>query len=258
MSDTSISEERLNAFIDDELDAREKGEVFEALASDSSLSQQVCELRQLSELVRHAYDKPPAIESYRNTKQRRISPWGSAVAASLLLALGGTVGWLSHAQPQQVAAAQQQPSLSGMYWDEDRAFQNTDLTQLTGQHGTKKVIVHLNTSSVDKFEKALTTAEHLLETYADSDQGAEVEVVANASAIRMLRAGQSPYSQRVADLQQRYINLTFLACKDALDHIRELEELDKDVPLLPDVDVTPSALEHILNRLSEGWVYINV
>jgi hypothetical protein len=24
------------------------------------------------------------------------------------------------------------------------------------------------------------------------------------------------------------------------------------------VDVTPSALEHILNRLSEGWVYLNV
>ena len=77
-------------------------------------------------------------------------------------------------------------------------------------------------------------------------------------ALRMLRAGYSPYSDRVRQLQERYFNLTFLACKDAIDHIRELEGADSDVSLLPDVETTPSALEHILERLSEGWVYINV
>ena len=72
MIDKRISDERLNAFIDDELDAAEKNEVFEALSSDSELNQQVCELRQLSELVRHAYDRPPAIESYRKPRARRF------------------------------------------------------------------------------------------------------------------------------------------------------------------------------------------
>ena len=80
----------------------------------------------------------------------------------------------------------------------------------------------------------------------------------NASAVKMLRTDYSPYADRVRALQDHHLNLTFLACKDALDHVRELEELDTEVTLLPDVDVTPSALEHILNRLSEGWVYINV
>jgi intracellular sulfur oxidation DsrE/DsrF family protein len=28
--------------------------------------------------------------------------------------------------------------------------------------------------------------------------------------------------------------------------------------LLPGVEVTPSALEHILERMNEGWVYLNV
>ena len=74
----------------------------------------------------------------------------------------------------------------------------------------------------------------------------------------MLRAGYSPYAQRVRELQERFFNITFLACKDAIDHIRELEGPGSEVKLLPDVDVTPSALEHILERLSEGWVYINV
>ncbi|HHO69132.1 MAG TPA: hypothetical protein ENK12_08880 [Gammaproteobacteria bacterium] len=253
MSSNRISEERLHAFVDDQLAERERDEVFMALKQDEALSRQACELRQLSELVRHAYDNPPHAGTEPDDSRNR-SPWRRAVAASLLLVAGGSLGWVMHT-PEQPAADN---SLHAMYWDEDRAFQNTDLTQVTAQQGTKKIIVHLNTSSPAKFEKALGTAEKLLKTYADSDQGAEIEVVANASAIRMLRAGHSPYAQRVRELQQRYINLTFLACKDAIDHIRELEGPDSDVKLLPDVDVTPSALEHILERLSEGWVYINV
>ncbi len=255
MSNNRISEERLNAFIDDELDAAEKSEVFEALSDDGGLSQQACELRQLSELVRHAYEKPPAIDTYRGAEPRRGGPWGRAAAASVVLALGVALGWVAHQQPDSAATA---PELHAMYWDEHRAFQNTDLHTVADQQGSKRIIVHLNTSSVDKFEKALATAEQLLKTYGDSSQDSEIEVVANASAIRMLRTGYSPYSDRVRQLQERYFNLTFLACKDAIDHIRELEGPESDVSLLPDVETTPSALEHILERLSEGWVYINV
>jgi intracellular sulfur oxidation DsrE/DsrF family protein len=254
MSGNDISEEPLNAFIDDELDAQEKSEVFEALEGDRELSRQVCEMRQLSELVRHAYDTPPAIEHYRPQTANRINPWGAAAAASLLLSIGAALGWIGH-QPREPANV---PELSAMYWDEEHAFQNSDLASVTAHQGSKKIIVHLNTSSAAKFEKALGTAEQLLETYANSDEGAEIEVVANASAVKMLRAGVSPYSQRVRELQQRYINLSFLACKDAIDHIRELEDDNSEVTLLPGVDVTPSALEHILNRLSDGWLYINV
>ena len=104
MSHNRISEERLNAFIDDELDAAEKSEVFEALSGDGSLSQQACELRQLSELVRHAYEKPPAIDTYRGAEPRRGGPWGRAAAASVVLALGVALGWVAHQQPEPAAA----------------------------------------------------------------------------------------------------------------------------------------------------------
>ena len=254
MSSKQFSEERLNAFIDGELDAREKSDIFEELNNDKSLHQQACELRQLSELLRHAYENPPGIEKYRTSDSGRASPWGRAAAATLLVGLGATLGWFGHQQPEQQVAT----SMNAMYWDEHNAFQNTDLSQVTSAQHSKKIIVHLNTSSAANFEKALDTAEQLMKTYADSDMGAEIEVVANASAVKMLRTGYSPYADRVRELQDRYLSLTFLACKDAMDHVRELEDLKTDVTLLPDVDVTPSALEHILNRLSEGWVYLNV
>jgi len=256
MTDPRISDERVNAFVDDELDVVEKNELFDGLRTDGDLSQRICELRQLSELVRHAYDKPPAIEKYRKPEIRRFGAWGRVAASVTLVAVGALLGWFGHKPPQQLASAA--PDLRAMYWDEHRAFHNTDFNSVAAQNRPKRVIVHLNTASPEKFEKALATAEQLLNAYRQTGQESEIEVVANASAIRMLRTDYSPYSDRVRQLQDRYFNLTFLACKDAIDQIRDLEGPHSDVSLLPDVDVAPSALEHILERLSEGWLYINV
>ena len=253
--DQPITDDHLQAFVDDQLDGREKSMVFEALKEDKSLSNQVCELRQLRELVRHAYEQPPQRETAVLQQPARLGLWRRAAVASLLLAIDAGLGWMGHTPAD---AQDTGPEATAMYWDEDHSFQNADLTSVTGEQSPKKVIVHLNTSSPEKFENALNTAEKLLKNYADNDRGAEIEVVANASAVKMLRSGYSPYAQRVRDLQQQYINLTFLACKDAIDHVREIEGPDSSVRLLPDVEVTPSALEHILERLSEGWVYLNV
>lgn len=249
-----ISEEHLNAFIDGEFADLEKSEVLEALNKDIELNQQACELRQLSELIRHAYARPPEIEKYRKPETHRANPWGRAAAAVLLVGFGATLGWFGHQQPEQRPAA----NMNAMYWDEHNAFHNSELTQVTAGEQSKRVIVHLNTSNTTRFEKALDTAEQLMKTYEGGDMGAEIEIVANASAIKMLRTGSSPYADRVRALQDRYLSLTFLACQDAMDQIREMEDLKEEVTLLPDVDVTPSALEHILNRLREGWVYLNV
>ncbi|HEB98303.1 MAG TPA: hypothetical protein ENJ05_02225 [Thiotrichales bacterium] len=254
MNHKDFSDETLNAFVDGELDAAGRDELFEALGRNRALSHETCELRRLGEMVRHAYDTPPGIDRYRQRTGTRPNRWTQGLAASLLLALGGLLGWAVH-QPDTGLHDDSLP-LSVMYWDEDKAFQNTDIRKVVAQQGTKRVIVHLNTSSAARFGRALDTAERLLQTYGEED--AEIEIVANASAIRMLRAGYSPYAERVHELQQRYINLTFLACQDAIDHAREIEGGKTEVQLLPDVAVTPSALEHILHRLSEGWVYLNV
>ena len=258
MSTNSISDDRLNAFVDDQLDASEKSEIFEAMDTDSSISQRACELRQLGELVRHAYDRPPQSERLRKQKARSIHPFGRAAAATLLVGLGATLGWVSHQQPD-ATTPMQSGNMNAMFLsDDDRAFHSGDLSTVTNENQLKRVIVHLNTSNEAKFEKALATAEQLLSTYADESHGAEIELVANASAVKMLRSGHTPYAQRIRALQEKYFNLTFLACKDAMDHVREMENLDGALEMLPDVEVTPSALEHILNRMNEGWVYLNV
>jgi intracellular sulfur oxidation DsrE/DsrF family protein len=251
MNKTPVSTEQLQAFVDDQLEDKEKSQILKAIQTDPQLSRKVCELRTISELVKHAYAQPPASEPRTNSPENK-SYWKAATAAVLLLGIGGVVGWSSHPD-----AGNPDNALNAMYWDNENAFHNSELETIAPQKN-KRIIVHLNTSSTAKFESALTTAEQLLQKYADSNMDTEIEVVANASAIKMLRAGHSPFAGRVRDLQDQYFNLTFLACKDAIDHIAELEGSEAEIELLPDVDITPSALEHILERLKDGWVYINV
>lgn len=255
MSNSPISKEQLQAFVDGQLDETEKNRVLKAIQADRKLGRDVCELRTLTELVRHAYANPPAstpTSKIHATRPENKPFWKYATAAILLLGIGGAVGWTTH--PDAVG---NNNSIHAMYWDNERAFHNSQLDTISPQEN-KHIIVHLNTSSPEKFESALSTAEQLLKKYSHTGTDTEIEVVANASAIKMLRAGYSPYAERIHQLQAEYFNLTFLACKDAIDHVKELEGPGARVELLPDIDVTPSALEHILERLKEGWVYINV
>ena len=249
-----ISDELLQAFVDGQLDAKENGRILKTLKTDSALNKRACELRHLHELISHAYEQIPPYK----TREKSSGDWGTwrhAAAASFLLAVGALLGWIGHSPENTPAAG---PDLSAMYWDKDRSFHNTDVSDFTNANSPTKIIVHLNTSSSEKFETALDTTAQLLESYKGNTYGAQIEVVANASAIKMLRSGHSPVAQRVRALQQQYINLTFLACQTAIDHAIELEGQDSSLELLPNVDVTPSALEHILNRLSDGWLYLNV
>ena len=118
--------------------------------------------------------------------------------------------------------------------------------------------MHLNTSDLTKVKEALDTAEELLRTYAETNQQAEMEIVANAGGLDLLRVSQSAYAERVQDLQNQYLNVHFLACQTAMDRLRREQGIDISGDLLPGVGVTPSALDQILDRLREGWVYIKV
>ncbi|MBL8478523.1 MAG: hypothetical protein JNK59_04380, partial [Sterolibacteriaceae bacterium] len=60
-----ISDEQLNAFIDEELDSADRERVLAAVAVDGELAQRACALRLVKEQVRHAYAEPPAAPSRR-------------------------------------------------------------------------------------------------------------------------------------------------------------------------------------------------
>lgn len=251
--DRSISEEHLNAFVDNQLDADEKSRILGAINSDEDLSRRACEVRRLHELVQHAYDYPPR-PAREHLATRRVNPWIQGVAAMLLLALGALIGWVGHGQRAPEAALQTQ----AMYLDEEKAFQTASIAEAPVARNGRKILLHLSSGDPQKIEEALNTAEGLLRTYRAKHLPVEVELVANAGGLNLLRADVSPFADRVRALQEEFENITFLACQTAMNRLLQREHMDNPPPLLPEALITPNALEEILTRLQEGWVYVSV
>lgn len=243
-----VSDEHLNAFVDGQLDTDERSRVLIAINADEALGRRSCELRRLQDLVQHAYDTPPPAPR-RQRPGVLPTGWRQAIAGALLLATGGTFGWYSHAERHPVS------NLRAMYLDQEKAFQTAELDQAPVR-GERRILLHLSSDAPDKLEQALDTAEQLLLSYREQGLPVEIEVVANAGGLDLLRADVSPFADRVRELQRKHDNLTFLACQTAMNRLRRERHITPD--LLPEALITPNALEEILNRLQQGWMYVSV
>ena len=239
----NISNELLNAYLDDELDGEERAEILTALENDKALAGRLCELRNIKELTQFAYSMPPAEQN--SPRQRRVAgQYASlAIAATLFLAIGSLVGWFAHDQLSIDTLTRTQQSQAA-------AANSIDVTS---EH--KKVILHIDSAEPEKLLSALDSAEDLLSTSADSGNPLTLEIIANAKGLDLLRVDTTPAAKRISELSTRYDNLSILACNRAIER---LQELGIKVQLVPEAKVAPSALDQIVHRLKQGWVYIKV
>ncbi len=238
-----VSDEFLNAFVDNQLESAEKNLVFDAIDQDESLKERVCDLRGLKEMVQHAYHQPPA-SSYSPVKRMRSwPPYFQALAACLLLLIGGATGWLGHAW----SAA-----------DGDREITRLFQTTQGGDFGeeSRKIIVQVSTANPARLESALDETEHLLESSRRQHRQLQVEIVANGNGADLLRADVSAYGDRIGLLQASYPNLNLMICGQTLAKLRDQ---GVEVRLLPNIGIAaPSAVQQIRKRLLQGWDYVRV
>lgn len=244
-----ISDEHLNAFVDGQLDAQEKSRVFSAINEDKALNLRACELRKLRELVRHAYDLPPAPATQPHSGSRLVHGLRRGLVAALLLGAGLAGGWYGRIHVEH-------SGIQAMYLNKNRTFETTTLTGINQIAQARKVVLHISSSNPRRIEEGLQIAQRLLQMYKSRHEKGQVEVVANAGGLDLLRAGVSPFAGQVRRLQDEYSNLAFLACQAAIKKVEREDGVS--VKLLPQARLTPSALEEILSRLQHGWVYVKV
>lgn len=228
-----FSEEHINAYLDKQLAADETGAVLKALQESAPLSQEVCELRKVQEMVRHAYGDAAIPQSSAPDCSRQLRYW-QGVAAALLLAVGAMGGWFAH----QASS----PSMESLY--------------LSGaQKQQQNVIVHLSTDDPIKVADALDQAELMLQRNKAKGRSFRLEIVANGDGLNVLRTRYASFPERTEQLIESYDNLTVMACAKALQAIRDQ---GGDTALLPHINTTDSALERVVDRLQDGWLYIKV
>jgi intracellular sulfur oxidation DsrE/DsrF family protein len=118
-----------------------------------------------------------------------------------------------------------------------------------------KYILHISVRDKKKFKQTLDQAEALMANYRNTDQGIELEIIANAGGLDLFREDVSPYAQRVKQLRQRYPNIKFVACSNAIERLREQGIEPK---LINSVHQGATAIDQVVKRIHQGWSYIKI
>lgn len=239
---TSFSDEMLNAYLDNELAAEERKRILEALRLDGELRERLSRLDQIRNLLKIAYHDMQSQAGIPVTSKKRLRTQ-VAIAASIFIMMGTIIGWYAReelVQPTGLAELAKQVQYS-------KAVTNDE---------TWRVLLHISSNEPHRLNVLLEETENILRQYQEQPQKVSLRILANGKGLDLLRDDTSSYGKRIAQLQRRYHNVVFLACAEAISHIEQTQH--KQIKLLPRVEVTPSALNEVLNRRKEGWTYIRI
>lgn len=234
----SISDELLYTYLDGELDNASRDSITQALQTDPGLCRRAERLQESKNLVQFAFANasPPTKIRPISANNRWFQLYGVA-ASFLVLALCFGAGILGY----KTAPGYFQPMLAA--------------TQVAtaADMNSKRVILHIGESDPERFAATLEYAEHALNARNGNDM--VIEVVTNAGGIDLLRSDTSPYREKVTALLSQHPNIHFFACMNTL---RNLERQGVKTNLIGEVHTGATAVDHIVNRVLEGWTYIKM
>ena len=98
-------------------------------------------------------------------------------------------------------------------------------------------------------EAALTRARFLMND-PDAPDERRVEIVANENGLDLLRSDVTPFASEIRALAEQ--DVLFFACARAIER---LEQEGINVWLVPEAERRYSALDRVVLRMNEGWVY---
>lgn len=245
MNDKTYSDEKLNLFIDDQLDTDEKDDIRHSILEDASLRERVCQLKAVRELVGYAYESVPVSDFDSKYQKAGISRYTwRGVAASLLLAVGMLVGWVVNdtARSMQIASAA----------DVFQYYKNSELVD----RAERKIILHVTTGDIHAVKGALDEAEQLLASYREAGTPMKLDIVTYREGINMLRVGVSPYVDRIQGIVENNTNVSLYACQRSIEKAEKKE--GKQMVMMEKAVTNKTAQELISERLQKGWIYIKV
>ena len=245
MSHETYTDEKLNLFIDDQLDTDEKDAIRHAVLEDASIRERVCQLKAVRELVGHAYENVPVTGSTGGSgKKQQGNYFWKGIAAGLILAVGMFAGWVINdaARTTQMASAEDVFQYYKSAAPVDRA--------------ERKIILHVTTGDVYAVKSALDEAEQLLASYRDAGTPMKLDIVTYRQGINMLRVGASPFVDRIEGIIESNDNVSLYACMRSIDKAEQQE--GKPIVMMEKAMTDKTAQELISERLQKGWIYIKV
>jgi len=244
MNDDRISDELLNAYVDDELDAEERRRIEEAIEGDSHLRGRIEELRELKRFVRMAYmDQAPARPAVRRAVPWRVSGLAASLAA-FALGVALTWGWFSYTGGMGAPGMASAPESSG--------------ATVAATEQPVRVVFHLSHDDPGRLEAILNEAHALLETTARNGHTAKVRVIASGEGLSLFERDRSPMMRRISEMKRAYSDQVFFnGCGVAYKQLKE-QRPEETVELLPEVKLVDLGVLELMRRQRDGWAYIRI
>lgn len=225
----------LHAYVDGQLDDAEQRRLLYRMQTDDEVRERVCELRNTKEWVKFSFEgeKAPTRSLPRGYTPVWNGPLLRVAASFLLVVVAFGAGWFGHSVQGNDA---RQMALGG---------------DIGGE--TQHVILHIARSDEARFSAVLARAEQILQQH--SAAGVQVEVVANAGGLDLMRTASSPHGKDIRRMVASYDNVRFVACSLGL---QKIQQAGLDTTLVEGVSADEPAADHLIQRLSEGWTYIRI
>lgn len=232
-----INDQMLGAFVDNQLDVANSAAVLKAMEENPEIRETVYQLRRAKDMMKlgfgdaHAPTRP--LPKARFPSLRRCSTALAASIVALAVSLGAGV--------------------FGYYCGNKANTGIVPAIVAAKQTASDRVVLHISESDPKQFAAALAYTEKFLEE--QEARGSQIEVVANSGGLDLMRAGVTPFEQRVLDMISKHDNVHFIACANA---IRNLRKQGIEPIIIKDVETDKTAIDHIIGRLRAGWTYIKV
>lgn len=228
-NDHDTSNERLNAFLDGELDSEDKCRLLNECAKSKDLDMRLHQNRTLKEYVSLAYHDVPEPTSTTPTIQstKAIMSWRRpALVASLVLCIG----------------------FSYLLFLTSKGDIDKEIFRVTSDN----YILHAASGDRKQMRAILYKARQLLDDQ-HFWQSRRIEVITNEQGIDLLRSDVTPFSAEISALADK--DVLFYACATA---IKRLEQRGVEVHLVPEANTQFTALDRIVTRMQDDWSYIEI
>ena len=239
-----VSEEMLNAFVDNELEGAERDRIISLEASNPDVAKAICELRRLKNLVNAAREDEPENIS-RISLHTPVRFRFAYMAASFLLAVSVVIFSISDQKMPEVAY------VPGSIYQDKGA-----LIEVVSKKKNMNLVLHLKTAGSKQSTEILQLLDSVIQTSQRYNNNLQVEVVVSGPGLHLLQEKASNYIAQVSAIDAKHNNVTFIACGKTLQRLQE--KTGKNIQVLKQALLVDSGPDWAQQRQEKGWSYYTI
>jgi len=232
-----VSDEMINAFIDNELEAEEHDFIVELAGSDQQLSGAIEDARNLKGLVQAA------------------KPSVTTKSIPLRLKPAGTYGFLTMIASivfiSVIAFSMHQFNLTPSMME----ISGTD-SHRGEQHQKGNLVLDLRTADKKSVSRLFVILTSLLDKSDNQPVTRKIEVIFTGPGMVLLQTDKSDYIYAIQVMKKKYNNISFIACGKTFNKLQRKQR--NKIEIIKSAMLVASGPQWIEKRKQQGWSYLYI